>query len=129
MPNSKQHQAKAQQNQEFLDSIDVARFASWTTVAAFYTAVHLVERLRAKRGRGTDDHSTDHHDRLEFVRRKENRQIQPAYEVLFNASLLARYETIESFNQAFTTEDIRDVLIAQYLKQIEDYVATVFATP
>ena len=44
MPNSKQHQAKANRNRDFLASIDVGTFPDWAAVTAFYVAVHRVER-------------------------------------------------------------------------------------
>ena len=47
MPSADQHRHKAERNRKFLDSISREEFPEWVVVGAFYTAVHLVERLRA----------------------------------------------------------------------------------
>ena len=57
MPNSRQHRDKATHNRSFLSTIDVSRFPDWAVVAAFYAAVHLVERLRTRMP-NTADHSS-----------------------------------------------------------------------
>lgn len=69
MPNSSQHRERAEHNQAFLDTVSVERFPDWATVVAFYTAVHLVERLRTtlKSAEPHQQHSKDHQDRLAFV--------------------------------------------------------------
>lgn len=129
MPNSRQHQEKAEHNRSFLDSIDIEQYPDWAAVAAFYTAVHLVERLRTRLSSGPGgQHSTDHQDRLAFVQRHHRRIHQPYHE-LFNASTLARYETLHSFNTQITADDVRDTLVNQDLVAIETYVAGVFAPP
>ena len=51
-----QHEVKARNNRDFLREIDATVRADWAVVVAFYTAVHLVERLRAQAG----EHSTNH---------------------------------------------------------------------
>jgi len=58
------------------------------TTAAFYVAVQLVEMLLAKRAK----HSADHHQRKEAVRRNFPR-ITIAYNKLYNASLVAKYDS------------------------------------
>ena len=67
MPSASQHQSKAERNRKFLDSISIDDFPEWVVVAAFYTAVHLVERLRAEAG---DGHSISHEDRLDYVQHR-----------------------------------------------------------
>jgi len=52
MPAESQHQNKATHNRQFLDSINTDDYPDWVVVAAFYTAVHLVERLRAANRHG-----------------------------------------------------------------------------
>jgi hypothetical protein len=45
MPSADQHRRKAESNRRFLASISLDDFPDWVVVAAFYTAVHVVERL------------------------------------------------------------------------------------
>lgn len=124
MPNSKQHREHADRNRAFLATIDVAKFPDWASVVAFYTAVHLVERLRAT----SDDHSINHEDRLHFLHGKPYRSaIFGAYRVLFNASLIARYETASSFATQFTSTEVQTVLIDKHLVAIEQFVTASFA--
>lgn len=60
MPNQDQHRKKAESNRKFLASISLDDHPDWVVVAAFYTAVHLVERLRALAGEGdSTDTRTD----------------------------------------------------------------------
>ena len=126
MPNSHQHRDKAQHNRAFLNTISVNTYPDWATVAAFYTAVHLVERLRTKLPNAAEQHSTDHHDRLQFVQ-THHRAIHTEYHELFNAALIARYQTIHSFRTQFTNTDVQDILIDQYLLAIEQHVTGYFA--
>jgi hypothetical protein len=125
MPNSRQHKEKAARNREFLDTISVDDYPDWAVVVAFYAAVHLAERLRTLERNASQQHSTDHNDRLQFVQRK-HRGIHAAFHILFNAALLARYETVNSFNTQFTPSDVRDTLVGQHLVSIERYVSGKF---
>ncbi len=46
MPKSAEHREKAERNQKFLDALkDNDDVREWKAVVAFYTALHLVERL------------------------------------------------------------------------------------
>ena len=128
MPNSKQHREKADHNKAFLSSIATANYADWAVVVAFYTAVHLVERLRTKLPTTICQHSTDHQDRLQFVQ-KHHRAIHKPYHQIFNASLIARYQTLGSFNAQFSTLAVEKTLIGRYLTAIEEYVRFEFPTP
>ena len=49
MPTQNQHRTKARGNRDFLREIDPAARADWAVTVAFYTAVHLVEEVRAIR--------------------------------------------------------------------------------
>jgi len=128
MPNSKQHKDKAAHNQSFLATIALAQFHDWGAVVAFYTAVHLVERLRTLLPSLQDQHSLDHHDRMQFVQR-HHAPIHTPYHELFNAALIARYQTTSSFCKQFTIDDVETILIHTYLAEIEAYVANRFAPP
>src|SRR5437870_4722551 len=128
MPNSKQHQAKAQHNRTFLNSIALDQYADWAAVVAFYTAVHLVERLRTRLPNPTEQHSVDHGDRLRFVQRY-HRSMHTEFHELYNAALVGRYETIGSFRTQFSEADVKSILIDTYLVEIEKYVASHFPPP
>src|SRR5436189_3244283 len=108
MPKPKQHQEKADNNRAFLDSISTTGPPDWMAIAAFYTAVHLVEKLRAYRG----EHSKNHEERSAAVR-KHWRAIQTEYHELFNNSLVARYGTTGQFTM--TVKEVKGLLIDTYL--------------
>jgi hypothetical protein len=115
MPNPKQHQEKAEHCRLFLSTIG-EQFPDWKAIVAFYTALHLIEKLRGYEG----EHSTSHDDRDAYVRRKHSR-IYNSYHQLFNASLDARYKTRGAF--AISPEDVQNVLIEIFLVEIETCVA------
>jgi hypothetical protein len=120
MPSQDQHRKKAESNRKFLDSISLDDHPDWVVVVAFYTAVHLVEQLRAA---AKDGDSTGHEDRLAYVQAKHP-GIHTAYHVLQNASMLARYEPNSTFFGQFQREAIKEVLLGKYLAAIEQYGAT-----
>jgi hypothetical protein len=120
MPNPKQHQAKADHNRAFLAMIKDPSYADWLATAAFYTSVHLVEKLRAYDG----DHSQSHMDRNEFVR-KQHPSIHASYHQLFNISIIARYQTMNKF--PLTAAAVQTDLVDGDLAAIEVYVANVTA--
>jgi hypothetical protein len=113
MPKPNQHQVKADSNRAFLNTL--LGPPDWMAIIAFYTAVHLVEKLRAHRG----EHSISHEDRSASVR-KNFRAIQNEYHELFNNSLVARYGTAGQFTK--TADDVKSLLIDTYLVAIEKYV-------
>lgn len=119
MPKASEHKTKAEHNRRFLDGIAVEHFPDWATVVAFYTAVHLVERVRAASG---DGHSQDHDGRLSYVANVHG-EIHTAYHILQNASMLARYQSRGDFFSQFQAEDVQQRLIAEFLAAIESYVA------
>jgi hypothetical protein len=116
MPSADQHRRKAESNRRFLDSIVCADFPDWKVTVAFYTAVHVVERLRAASG---DGHSTSHEDRLAYVRLRHT-AIHSAYHVLLNVSLLARYQSHSEFFAQFQPEDMEARLLPR-LVEVERY--------
>jgi hypothetical protein len=117
MPSADQHRKKAESNRKFLDSISLDDYPDWVVVAAFYTAVHLVERVRALAG---DGDSTAHEDRLAYIQ-ANHPAIHTAYHILQNASMLARYQSNATFFGQFQRDIIRDRLVGQYLTAIEKY--------
>jgi len=120
MAKPKQHQEKADRNRQFLDSIRKDGQPEWLVIVAFYTDVHLVEKLRAY----NNQHSISHEDRNNAVR-NNHRKIHTAYHELFNASLVARYATVGKFKM--TLEDVNNLFVDGYLTEIEKYVSKVSA--
>ena len=116
MPKPKQHQEKASSSRAFLDSISTDAPPDWIATVAFYTAVHLVEKLRAYRG----EHSENHEDRNSAVRR-DYRAIQTEYHELYNHSLVARYGTAGQFSMK--ASEVKALLVDTYLVAIEQFVA------
>jgi hypothetical protein len=118
MPNASKHRLKVESNRKFLATISCDDYPEWAVVVAFYTAVHLVERLRAASG---DGDSTSHEDRLSYVQ-QVHPQIHTSYYQLQNASMLARYQARSDFFKQFQPEQVTELLINKYLVQIEQYV-------
>jgi hypothetical protein len=118
MPSADQHRRKAESNRRFLDGIPRDDFPDWVVVAAFYTAVHLVERLRASAGHG---HSTGHEDRLAYVW-EFHPDVHTAYHQLQNAAWLARYQSRADIFDQFQPEQVTELLVGRYLAQVERYV-------
>lgn len=112
-----EHQEKADSHFRFLGQIS-DEFADWLATVAFYTAVELVEKLLAKHGH----HSKDHFDRKTALKRYHpNRQLNEAYNDLYNASLDARYLPRSNCPSA---KDVRDILIDRRLRHVSQYVAS-----
>jgi hypothetical protein len=101
----------------------VSKFPDWASVVAFYTRFTSSSRLRAM----TNDHSRGS-NRLPHGRPYRS-TIFAAYHVLFNASLIARYETASSFATQFAASDVQTVLIDKHLVTIEQFVTAAFAPP
>jgi hypothetical protein len=118
MPNASKHRLKAESNRRFLDTISCVDYPEWVVVVAFYTAVHIVERLRAASG---DGDSTSHEERLDYVQHVHP-QIHTSYFQLQNASMLARYQSRSDFFNQFQPEQVTHLLVGRYLAQIEKYV-------
>ena len=84
---------------------------------AFYTAVHLVEEVRAAVG----EHSVNHRDRLSHVGSRLRAIASEFYE-LYYASLVARYEANGDFYAQFANADVQAVVIDGWLAAVEAYV-------
>jgi hypothetical protein len=118
MPSADQHRRKAESNRAFLATISRADFPEWVATVAFYTAVHLVERLRAAAGHGD---STGHDDRTNYVL-IEHPSIHTAYHALQATSMLARYQARADFFAQFQPEAVEEVLLNRYLAAVSEYV-------
>jgi hypothetical protein len=121
MPSADQHRNKAEGNRKFLATISLDDHPDWVVVAAFYTAVHLAERLRAASG---DGDSRGHEDRLAYLQDRHP-DIHGPYYVLQNASMLARYQSYSDFYAQFDPHNIPDRILAR-LEDIEAYLVAQF---
>lgn len=124
MPSADQHRGKAERNRQFLASISLHDFPEWVAVAAFYTAVHLVERFRAHVG---DGDSTSHEDRLAYVQHRLPDTVHSAYHVLQNVSMLARYQSMADFYAQFQAADVEREIVNNRLAHVEQYVQSAVA--
>jgi hypothetical protein len=115
MPSASEHQIKANHNRAFLNSITDPAFCDWKAVAAFYTAVHLVEQLFALQGL----HSQDHRSRNRQVRVRF-RPIHKHYRPLYNLSMVARYRESSKFR--LTASAVESLTIGTHLVAIGNYV-------
>src|SRR5258707_7747576 len=97
MPSAAEHHAKAVHNRAFLATITDPAFCDWMAVAAFYIAVHLVERVLALQGH----HNKDHRGRNKAVRTKL-RQIHSHYRALYNLSMVPQYKEVKGFKWPVT---------------------------
>lgn len=127
MPSSKEHKEKAERNRRTLDHLIASGGnPEWIAVVAFYTALHLVERLAARENL----HHSKHPDRLDYLtRHKQHRALHPHFQAIFDASLVARYGTVNQFAKAYPATTVVDVLINKHLAAIEAYVAANFTPP
>ena len=113
MPNPKQHEEKAELNQQFLICIVDDSYCDWKATATFYVAVHYVEKLRAYDG----GHSVSHDDRDRYVRSTHSKIYSP-YHQLFNFSLIARYDSCH----AAATRIEKYPQLKKYLNEVRNYV-------
>lgn len=108
---------KADRHARFLATIS-DEFPDWLATVAFYTAVEWIEMMLAGRGH----HSKSHFDRKSALKKHfPNRALNEAYNTLFNASLDARYLSIE---RCPAVDQIRSELIARRLDHITKYAAS-----
>ncbi len=110
-----EHQAKAEHHLEFLEHIS-DEFPDWLATVAFYAAVELIENFFAERGFHSNTH--EEHNRKVL---SDLRSIHKAYKALYNASLDARYESMEHWLGA---EEVRAELISNRLSHIQAFVTS-----
>jgi hypothetical protein len=122
MPSSAEHKEKAQQILDFLHSGTVT--PEWSAIAAFYAALHLIERLCACENL----HIAKHHDRLSWLSRHQtHRGVHADFLALYDASLVARYGTCGQFKKAYPGNTVKKQLIGKNLAAIIRHVDNHFA--
>ena len=110
------HRDKAEQNQEFLNSIDANRFPDWVVTVAFYKALHLVEMLFAKHGEHSDNHR-DRHDMLKRIFAEIWREYRPLYTLSRRARYKVRSISDETMTYALGRKDAVERLVAGLLAE------------
>ena len=129
MPSSAEHRAKYQANRHHLDTGNNGQPLStldgcWAATVAFYSALHLIDRLAAR----VNFHPGGHGDRVRFVT-SQHRSIFAVYNSLQTASECARYGTLNQFDLAYPGTTVQDVLVNKRLVAIETYVNNIFNPP
>lgn len=120
MPKESAHQTQWYSNGLILDDlVNANRFPDWITIAAFYKALHSIERLLARH----KEHPKSHAERRKILSQTKYQtlltaQIVTDYFDMYNASLDARYECIIP-----TTTDVNDQLAR--LARIDAKVASI----
>jgi hypothetical protein len=90
MATPEQHQAQADHNQAFYETIDSTLFPDWAATVAFYKAVHLVEKLFRQRGQKGGSHMKRNN-----ILKTQYLPIWRHYKALYSFSRLARYWCME----------------------------------
>jgi hypothetical protein len=81
-----QHQAQADHNQRFFETIRPSEFPDWAATVAFYKAVHLVEKMLRIRGQRSGSHT-----RRNNLLKTQYLPVWRHYKALYSFSRLARY--------------------------------------
>ena len=123
MPDAKEHKTKADKNIAFFESFATSDSPEWKVVVAFYSALHMVERLASCEM----VHNSDHHRRLAYLRsHRSHKAIYPAFTALHDASGIARYDTDGRFAKAFPGDHVQRILLDTFFARIRQYVDEFF---
>ena len=120
MPDTHQHLRKYNSNKNLLNSQEMnpetTEHCDWVIIVAFYSAIHLIEKVLAE----NDSHTHNHLQRLDRIEQDEKfKKIRAKYNALWNKSSIARYKArIANTEQA--------TKMVEYLKAIEDELLTQF---
>lgn len=131
MPSDDEHEAKHQDNSQFLTAIGglPQPNESWSAVVAFYAALHLVERLAARVGVHHRRHAGHGSRQMFLSRNPAHRGILADYMALQSASEIARYEPLGAYQTAYPGGTTQSQLIGGCLQRIRQYVVTTLAAP
>jgi hypothetical protein len=129
MPTDAEHQAKYQDNRNTLNAHGgmAATSEPWAAVIAFYAALHLVERLAAQANIHHRRHVGRGSRRQYLAGHAQHRQILADYMALYSASMLARYDSLGTFQAAFPAGTVQPQLINGCLARIDGYVTAALA--
>ena len=107
-------------------------FADWVATIAFYQALHLVDALLYRDGRG---HGIDHASRLDILKRANRyKKIYRHYRPLSQAATIARYLEVRGsrrsyshFVQYMPMEQVVQTLLKCHLSAIEKSITGLLA--
>ncbi len=122
MPTDAEHAAKYHEARALLNG-PLRGAGAWEATAAFYAAVHLVERLAAADGKHHSRHVGPTSRAVYLANHSDHVALAPALAALFSASMVARYESSAAFTAAYPGDVVGRVLIGQMLSAIETHVA------
>lgn len=127
MPTEAEHDEAYRENRAFLASNGGLHSTNprWAAVAAFYAAVHLVERLAARDGVDNIRHTGPQSRQLYLSHHPQHHVLLADLTALRSASELARYDSLTVFQAAWSAADVQAQLIDGHLAAIESYVAGV----
>jgi hypothetical protein len=130
MPDVAEHDARYRDNRQFLAFQGCLTSVNnqWAAVVAFYSAVHLIEKLAAYEGLDNYRHSGPGSRELYLSRHPRHYLLLRDLNALRVASEYARYDSLSAFDSAFPGTTVKSVLIDKSLKRIEDYVDHFFAS-
>ena len=106
MPRDDRHNAKAQRNEQFAESLDHtdATQENWAVVAVFYSALHYVQAVLS----GSSINCKNHLERADEIARDPIlKYVAGEYEYLFTTSMLARYGVIGLVGDPYRTAKAR----------------------
>jgi hypothetical protein len=119
MPSYSEHKDKADHNREFLTSLSIDNHPDWVAVVAFYTALHLIERLSSCESL----HHGSHPPRGKYLARHcKHSVIRHHYQALYDAAHVARYGTQNQFKRSFHSSSIKSELIDINLNAVDKYI-------
>ena len=117
MQTESEHLAQAISNEKFLNDVDDARFPDWAVTVAFYTSLHLVNRVTAR----DEVNISSHSDRNKYLM-TNYRPLWKLYEPVYILSIKARYIC------GHTTVNDADKA-KRLLKRIDTEVERILKTP
>lgn len=86
MATAAEHEKQAEHNEQFLATIDNARFPDWATTVIFYAAVHQAQMLiESQGGKGGNHHNRNKTLRTQYL------SVWKHYMPIYEFSRLARY--------------------------------------
>ena len=121
MPTDAEHADKYRESRALLNG-PLRGAGAWEATAAFYAAVHLVERLAAADGIHHSRHVGAASRAGYLARHADHVVIAPALAALLSASMVARYESPAAFAAAFPGDTVEAMLIGKMLLAIEEHV-------
>lgn len=125
MPSRREHDEKVRRNTDVTQFLQTtSRYNEWVAVTAFYTIIHMIDKFFARnrvqivtsspspRPPGEPQTHKERRDTLFGIINRgvlQNRGLKSKYNSLYNASRIARYQSMADFNRQYTNR-IQDLL-------------------